>query len=389
MTQPDAPPSFSPIDNEPPLRWLRKLGLVPPNGLGLIRRAVVLTALAWLLPMVWAALHHRLWEGAQGESLLQHFGIHARFLIAIPLLVIAEAGFQKGLTRVMGQFTQSGVIGPDARASFERVLGDLRRLRDKSMPWVLLVGLVLAWTIGDTPDPHADELSWAQGGDGILSLGGWWVAYVSRPIFLALVLAWLWRLLLVVVLFARIGRLELSLVPTHPDRAGGLGFMQALPAAFMLVTLALSVVVASHWAHGLLFHGQTVESIKLPATAFVLIVTVLLLLPLIALAPALLAAKKQALPAYGALVGEHGRLVHKRWILKETVADASLLEAAEIGPVADTAAIYQAAAAMRPVPIGKRAIMSILLPIALPMLMVVALQVPIKEVLVKLLKALV
>ena len=58
------------------------------------------------------------------------------------------------------------------------------------------------------------------------------------------------------------------------------------------------------------------------------------LLPLLMLAPALLAAKRQARLAYAALVGEHGRMVHRRWILREPVADPTLLEAAEIGPVA-------------------------------------------------------
>ncbi|ACV33557.1 conserved hypothetical protein [Candidatus Accumulibacter phosphatis] len=99
------------------------------------------------------------------------------------------------------------------------------------------------------------------------------------------------------------------------------------------------------------------------------------LLPLLMLAPALLAAKRRARPAYAALVGEHERMVHRRWILREPVADPTLLEAAEIGPVADTAAIYHAVKAMRPAPIGMRAMVAIMLPIALPMLLAAALQI--------------
>ena len=207
-TAADAAPSFSPVDNDPPLRWQRKLGIVPSNGTGVGRRVIVLAVLAWLVPTVWAALTHRLWEGAQGESLLQHFGVHARFLVAVVLLIVAESSVHKGMTRVIEQFTRSGVICPAARAPFERILSSMRRLRDNSLPWILLVGIVLAWTLGDVPDPHADELSWALSGNGQLGFGGWWVAWVSQPIFLALLLAWLWRLLLVIVLFARIGRLE-------------------------------------------------------------------------------------------------------------------------------------------------------------------------------------
>ena len=389
MTTNSAEHSFSPIDNEPPLRWQRKLGLAPANGLGVMRRAMLLAALAWFVPVIWAALNHRLWEGAAGESLLQHFGIHARFLLAVVLLVIAEATVHKGLMRIVRQFTESGVIGAAARAPFERVLRDMRRLRDITLPWVLLLGLVLAWTIADTPEAHTDALSWALDGNGQLGFGGWWVVYVSRPIFVALLLAWLWRLLLVVILFARIGRLDLSLVPTHPDRAGGLDFVQALPGAFAPVSLALSAVISAQWAHDIVYHEVTLQALKLPAIAFVVISAFLCLLPLLMLAPALFAAKRRARLAYAALVGEHGRMVHRRWILREPVADPTLLEAAEIGPVADTAAIYHAVVAMRPAPIGMRAMLAIVLPIALPMLVAAALQIPLKDIILKLLKALV
>jgi len=73
----------------------------------------------------------------------------------------------------------------------------------------------------------------------------------------------------------------------------------------------------------------------------------------------------------------------------EPVADQTLLEAAEIGPVADTAAIYGTVVAMRPAPIGMRAMVAIMLPIALPMLLAAALQIPLKDIVLKLLKALV
>ena len=67
MTTNSAEHSFSPIDNEPPLRWQRKLGLAPANGLGVMRRAMLLAGLAWFVPLIWAALNHRLWEGAPGS----------------------------------------------------------------------------------------------------------------------------------------------------------------------------------------------------------------------------------------------------------------------------------------------------------------------------------
>ncbi len=115
----------------------------------------------------------------------------------------------------------------------------------------------------------------------------------------------------------------------------------------------------------------------------------LVLLPLFALAPTLIATRARAIPAYAALVGEQGRLVHRRWILREPVADTPLLDAPEIGPVADAAAIYDAVKHMRVVPIGKATFVKILVPVVVPMIVVAALQVPLKDLLLKVLKALV
>jgi hypothetical protein len=115
----------------------------------------------------------------------------------------------------------------------------------------------------------------------------------------------------------------------------------------------------------------------------------LLLLPLLALAPTLLAVRARAVPAYAALVGEQGRLVHRKWILGEQVDDTAILDAPEIGPVADAATLYNAVKRMRVAPIGKASIIKILVPIALPLIVVAALRIPLKELLLTVVKALV
>jgi hypothetical protein len=381
--------AFSPIENEFPLRWYRRLKLIPANGLGAGRRAVFLALLTWLPIVIWAVTAGRLVTAEAGEPLLQHFGIHVRCLLAIPLLILAEAAMDKTARRLLPQFLSSGVIESGQRSQFEQVGVDVRRLRDSSLPWVFVLGVALAWSLVEQPDLHADAMSWALDADQKLGFGGWWFGYVVRPIFLALVLSWLWRLLLVVYWFWRVSRLELSLVPTHPDRTGGLAFVEKLPGAFALVTFALSAAIASRWAHEVAYHGQTLDSYKLPAAAFVILWTLFLLLPLFAMVPLLAATRGRAIPAYAALVGEQGRLVHRRWILRQPVADAPILDAPGIGPIADAAAMYEAVTRMRIAPISKTSIVKVLVPMVLPMLVVAALQIPLKDLLLKILKALV
>ena len=119
-----------------------------------------------------------------------------------------------------------------------------------------------------------------------------------------------------------------------------------------------------------------------------MLVVVICVAPLLALAGPLAAAKRRALLEYGALVGKHGRLVRQRWILGEAPVDDALLQAPEIGPVADTLALYDAVRRMRPVPFGKSTLLAIAVPTLIPILVLLSTQVPIKEVLKKIVGAL-
>jgi hypothetical protein len=232
-------------------------------------------------------------------------------------------------------------------------------------------------------------MQWTADAAGRYGFGGWWHAYVARPLFLTLLIGWIWRVCLVAAWMWRISRLELALVPTHPDRTGGLAFVESLPAAFAMVSFAVSATIASRWAHDILHHGTTVASLQQPSLVFVLLWSALMLLPLLPFVPALMAARTRALASYSALVTRHGQLVHRKWILGERITDERLLEAPEIGPIADAGAMYLAAARMRSVPIGKRALMTVLLPIAIPLAAVAALQIPLPQMLLKIVGALV
>ena len=235
---------------------------------------------------------------------------------------------------------------------------------------------------------HMHEVhGWAMGGaGGQLAFAAWWFLLVSRPIYGVLFFNWIWRLVVVVVLLGRISRLNLQLVPTHPDGCGGLGFLQRMPTVFAPVIMASSAVLAGRWAHDVLYHQTPVASLRLPMAIFVVLALVLFLAPLLVFVPNLLALKRQGLLGYGAVVGRHGRLVERRWVRGEAVVDDGLLDAPELGPVADTITLYEAIEKLRPTPIGKQSIVTVAGAAIIPMLPVIAIEVPIKDQLLGLLK---
>ena len=384
---PAAPdPGVSPVGNELPLRVLRRLRVVPDDGLGTVRRAVFLALVTWLPIAAWAAVSGQVKGDA--ESIFQHYGVHVRCLLAIPLLVLAEKGFDTAIRGIAAMLVASGVVASEQRGAFDAVNARLAAWRDASLPWALVLGAALALTLADRPTVDDDAMAWAAASDGTMGFGGLWFACVVRPVFLALVFGWLWRMLLVAYWMRGIGRIGLSLVPTHPDRAGGLGFIEKLPGAYAMVTFALSAVIASRWAHEVLHHEVALRAFIQPAAVFAVLWTLLALLPALLLLPAMAGARGRAIPAYANLVGAQGRLVHARWILGKPVGDDALLEAAGIGPVADAATLYDSVTKMKQVPIGKGSVMRVLVPMLLPMLVVAALQIPLKELLIKVAKAL-
>jgi hypothetical protein len=378
---------FSPVDDEPPLRWQRAVHLAPDHGLGVLRRAIFFALLTWLPIAIWALVRGRFLHADPGEPLLQHYGVHVRCLVAIPMFIVGEDTLHKAGLRYFPQFVTSGIVDDVTRPRFDAAVRTLRRWRDSTLPWLVVIGASLAWTAIDRTGNHVDEMSWAIGQQGELGFGGIWFAYVVRPLFLGLLLGWVWRIGLLAMLMLRFSRLGLSLVPSHPDRAGGLGFLENLPAAFGPVSFGLSAVLASRWAHQIVYHGLTLDALKVPSAVFVVVWSVLLLVPLAALMPLLHATKRAALPSYAAMVAEQGRLVRQRWIDRTAKTDSPLLEPEGVGVIADAATMYGQVKAMRILPIGKTSVAAILLPIVVPLLLMAAIQIPVGKLLLGLVKA--
>lgn len=371
-------------------RLQRKIGLIPEQGLGIGRRAIFWSLLAWLPIAAWAWQNGYLLPIEGGEPLLAHFGINARLLLAVPLFIVAEGMMHSTLTTLLPRLVSSGVVPPGQLDRLRSVLSDIARLRDSVLPWIAIFAALASFFLFSRPSEVPHELSWAKGQtDGAgMGLGVWWYLYVGRTIFLTLLLAWLWRLALLFMLFKRIAGLELSMVPTHPDRCAGMGFMARIPIMFVPVVLGISSVFASGWAHQVVYHDVTIASLRVEIIAFVVVVPLIFLSPYISFLGLMLSTKKQGLLDYGDLIGRHGRLVKERWIDGKQVANDPILDAPELGPIADTAAPYELIAKIRPLPLTMGSLIPLVGAALLPMVILAALDLPLKTVLQSIIKIL-
>lgn len=377
---------FSLVRDDVFYRVQRKIGLIPAGGGGFARRAVAYALIAWLPLVIAAWLAGTAIESLEdNEPLLGHIGIHVRCLIAIPLLVLAEGIAQKLIPLGLREFRRSGLVDDALSARFDQVLIGVSALRNRVAPWIVITVFVVTWIAVLFFSPNLDELRWADSGNHSLSFGVWWLLLVTRPIFSILLLAWVWRLIVLGLLLLRIAALPLKLVPSHPDRMGGLGFLTRLPVVYGPFLFSVSAVVAGVWAHEVLYHGVMVPSLYGQIVALLVVLAIIGVAPLLVFTPLLLRVKRQALLDYGAFVSRHGRSVHEKWIQGKDVPDDPMLDAPELGPVADVQAIYQAVASMRGAIVNKSVLLKILLPAALPMLLLISMQWPLKSTLSKLL----
>jgi hypothetical protein len=224
------------------------------------------------------------------------------------------------------------------------------------------------------------EREWLTGGwqyaGERTTLPGWWYLLVSMPVMRFLALRWLWRLLLWSWVLWGASRLRLQPRPTHPDRAGGLAFLGATQAEFGLLAFAFGVQLSCLIADAVTFRGADLMTFRGHVIAFVVIVLIVLLLPLLVFAPKLVRAREEnlvSLSGSGYLGADH--------LERQLRADRNPeLPTNEISGLADFGVLFENARRMRYLPLELRHIFILTMAAVLPFLPLVFLVMPVKEV---------
>jgi hypothetical protein len=362
------PPDFSLILGGPLYQlFLRTRMARPPLEL-LHRRMIGIPLVAWLPLLALSMI-----EGP-GVALrfLHDLEAHVRFLVALPLLVLAERVVHERIRPLVGQFLECGLVSGAARPRFDAALTSAMRLRNSVAVEVFLV--VLVYTVGHylwSQQQALQAATWfaAAGPSGLeLTWAGYWYAWVSIPIFQFLLLRWYFRLFLWMRFLWHVSRLELRLLPAHPDRAGGLGFLAESPAAFATLLLAQSVLLAGVIAERILFRGATLPDFKQEIAGVVVILMLLVLAPLFLFMDHLARARRRGLEEYGALASRYVADFDRKWVRGDAPEDERLMGSGDIQSLADLAGSFEVIEEMRLVPFGKTVVIQIALVVALPFL---------------------
>jgi hypothetical protein len=324
------------------------------------------------------------------NSLLRDYRVHARLLIALPVLLFGELLMEARFRAVMSHIRQAHLLDASELEYMDGVVATLVSLRDSFLP-ELAVLLLLVIHTALTYKGLVDHTPWLVSGGGAnlqLSVAGWYAVLVSAPIFQFLLGLSLWKWLLWVIFAFKLSQRNLKLIPMHPDKHGGLGFLSVTPAAFAPITFAASAVIGATWRYDILNHGAHLKDFMLPTIALGVIVAFVALGPLVLFVPRLAALRRRGILEYGIL----GQLLsiefHQKWILHRTGHEAEFLQAPESSTLADYGQSYEKIEELNPFPAGKQDLIPLALAIAIPAFPVIIARIPVAIVLQDLLRAL-
>ena len=334
------------------------------------RRVIIIAAIAWVPLLLLSLASGSAFGDAVAIPFFYDVETHARFLIALPLLIAAELIVHRRLRPAVQQFVERRIVSPEELPKFQQAIESTLRLRNSVLIEVTLLALVYGVGIWVWRTQLAlDESSWYALVDGDrtrLTPAGFWLMFGSTPIFQFILLRWYFRFFLWFWLLFRISRLNLHLIPIHTDRTGGLGFLGASPTAFAPVLVAQGAVLAGLIASRIFFQGQNLADFKVQIVGFLGFFIIATLIPLTVFAPRLAEARRAGLSAMGRLASRYTRRFEEKWLDGETSRDEELLGSGDIQSLADLGGAFSAVQEMRLLPFGWRDVTRLALITATP-----------------------
>jgi hypothetical protein len=372
--------SFSLVAGGPFYEILRRLGLLGADQLTTLRTATVIALFAWLLPGLLAVAQSLVDGSYRGWSYFTDLTVPARFLIAVWAMMATERYADDRFKTMGHQFRETGLLARDSLPRYQAALAIADRRSSSAIAEAIMLAMAFIFSgsiihVVVTLTGSSWEGALADG-QVQLSWAGTAARYVSNPLYLFLLLRWGWWFLVWAALLFRISRLPLMLIPTHPDRAAGLGFLAIYPSVFSGFTFALSCVVSTSILKDLAVEQRPPEIVWFAVAGWLALNLLVFLGPLLVFAVPQHIARERALIEYGRMATRQHVTTHRKWTGR-TEGDGDGPETAPLPSVSELNSSIQAIRDMGYTPINRSAVTQIVVTAGLPMLAVVLTLVPV------------
>jgi len=387
----DDPYDFSVVLGGPLFQLVRRARLTGDALELLRRRIIVITLVAWLPLLLLSVLSGHAWGPEVRVPFLKDIEVHARLLVALPLLILAELVVHQRMRPVVRQFLERDLIAAGSREKFDAIVPAALRLRNSVVAEVLLlVGIYIGFVFIFPRYGLLSVPTWystpVEGGGHRLYFAGWWYVYVSVPLFQFMLFRWYFRLCIWVRFLWQASRCELRLVPTHPDRAGGLGFLSLTAVAFAPLLAAHGALLAGFIANRIFFQGRTLLDFQIEIGVVLIFLLLAVLGPLLLFVPHLAKSRRNGLREYGTLAQRYVREFDDKWLRGAAPPGEPLVGSADIQSLADLANSFEVIRSMNTVPFTKNAVVQLAVIALLPVSPLVLTMISMDELLKRLLQ---
>ena len=345
---------FSLVTGGPLFQLFRRSHLVIDPLQLLYRRIAVITAVVWL-PLLLLSLMGFVSGRVVEVSFVRDVEVHARFLVALPVLIYAELIVHSRLKPVVRRFAERRIVVTEDLPRFERMIESAVRLRNSSLIELSLLVIVYTaglWLWGSRIAISSATWYAMPGGRWHLTPAGYWYVFVSIPIVQFVLLRWYLRLFIWFRFLWQVSRLKLHLVPTHPDRCAGLAFLGRSSYAYGPLLFAQGAMLAGVVASRVLYHGQRLMSFKVQIFGFVVFFVFAVLCPLLMFTQQMARAKRRGLAEFAQFAQDYVDEFHTKWLSGSSPQGADdELGSDDIQSLADLSNSYAIVAEMNLVPV--------------------------------------
>jgi len=318
------------------------------RGTDTVRLGLAIGVGLWLVILALA-----LTEGLAGQLFsLKLIGLDARLLVVIPLFFLCETWVTPKMTSFVRTIVKFGIVPPGELPALDADVARNNRLKDAWWPQAVCLLVAVALTVTRTALLTLGKSSDVDlAGTGLAAF----VYYsVSLTVFRFLVFLGALRLAQWVWFLWRVSRLDLHLIPGHPDRDGGLGSVQGVQEKFVPLVAAISVLECAAMAEAISTGTFAIANVY-PWLALVLLVDAVLFLgPLFVFIGKLEEGRSKGMSGYSSLAARYVTEFQAKWTSGEPPAGEQLLGTPDLQSMADLANTYDVVRTMRWVTIGPR-----------------------------------
>lgn len=344
------------ISRKPP----KALALIEADREHAVRLAFLLILVTWFPTFLLSVVS----GGAALRSFMFDFAAQSRLLVVIPLLIVTEPSMIQRWKSISQHFKDASLLRKEDEGKWQSALIVFEKRRHSIFSQSLILVAVFGFALLVVRfSGHVTLPIWCQGQAvmGKLSWPGAWYAFIALPLLIYLVLRWLFLQTLWAVFLNKMSRLNLRLLPVHPDLMAGLSFLETSLRACLPFAFAIGTIVAGGISNQLARGNSGVAGFKSTSIATVAIVLLICTGPLYTFFGILLRTRHRGTFEYGALAIELGHRFESKWLERYGQVEIETLQAPDFSATTDLYSITANVRSLKSLPFGTRSILRLLI----------------------------